>query len=349
MEQIKNGPRILLVLFIMTTRVDLSYQNSGMDLLEPYIRSGIPVSLRADNGKYWSLWGPLPHKVFADKSHKDPWTKFKVTKVNDDTINLQNTANGKYLSLWGPGENIFPRKPSPDQWCNFKVHKVDGKLVLQNTANGKFLARYCCVEGKNAMRADRQHIDTFTKFLVESGSILPVTEEIIDVTWGSTNDFVNNMRPKIVASDTGTNWGSEPLQQDLSVSWALTESSETSWEHGWGITAGIKFTKNFSPIPIGFGSSLELSLELNYNGKKAGNEGRSTTTTISKTSHVTIPPGKKVTASLMINLVENAEVPFTARIRRTCEGVTQEFTERGTWRGVVQFDSNIVITESDLV
>ena len=179
--------------------------------------------------------------------------------------------------------------------------------------------------------------------------MLPITEEIIDVNWGSTKDFAN-MRPTAVASKTVTNHGSEPAEMELTVSWSLTESSETSWEHGWGVTAGIKFTKNFSPVPgTGFGSSLEVSLEVNYNGKKAGNEGQSKTKTISETTRVTVPSGKKVTATLMVSMVENANIPFTATIRRTSELGVQEFTERGTWKGVVQFDSNVLIREYDVL
>ena len=114
------------------------------------------------------------------------------------------------------------------------------------------------------------------------------------------------------------------------------------------MTAGIKFTQNFSPVPS-TGPSLEVSLELNYNGKKAGNEGNSKTKTISETTRVTVPSGKKVTATLMVSMVENANIPFTATIRRTSELGVQEFTERGTWKGVVQFDSNVLIREYDVL
>ena len=112
------------------------------------------------------------------------------------------------------------------------------------------------------------------------------------------------------------------------------------------LTAGIKFTQNFSPVPS-TGPSLEVSLELNYNGKKAGNEGNSKTKTISETTRVTVPSGKRVTANLMVRMVRNAEIPFTALIRRTSELGAQHFLERGTWKGVIQFTSDLIIQEYD--
>ena len=132
-------------------------------------------------------------RIEAKKAHKDPYTKFDIIKVDNNTIRLKYSWNGQYLGISAEND-IFARKSSPDIHCNFLVYEVDGKLVLKSVWNGKFVARV-----NNRLRADREHIDEHTKFLVETGSILPITEEIIDVNWGSTNDFAN-MRPTAVTS-----------------------------------------------------------------------------------------------------------------------------------------------------
>ena len=110
-----------------------------MDLLEPYMKSGLGIALKASNGKFWTRWGGW--EIRAAKENKDPYTKFDIIKVDNNTIRLKNSDNEQYLTRWS-AIYIYARKASPDIYCNFLVYEVDGKLVLKNVSNGKFVARY---------------------------------------------------------------------------------------------------------------------------------------------------------------------------------------------------------------
>ena len=67
-----------------------------MELLEPYIRSGLGIAIKADNGKYLTREGPVG--LVFKKSVKDPYTVFDIEKVDDNTISLKNRSNGYYVS-----------------------------------------------------------------------------------------------------------------------------------------------------------------------------------------------------------------------------------------------------------
>ena len=144
-----------------------------------------------------------------------------------------------------------------------------------------------------------------------------------------------------------------PFTLLIILEWTFTETSETSWERAWGITTGFTYSA-WAEVSASFlgggasaGASWELSLEVNYNGKKGGNNGTSKTTTIRDTTAMTVPSKKKVTASLLVELLEDAAIPFTATIRRTSEIGTTFTTARGTWLGVMKLNSMIHINEED--
>ena len=71
-----------------------------MKLLEPHITSGLGVALKADNGMYLTIKvnDEVFQHIYADKSHKDFYTKFIVEKVDNRTIRLRNNLTKSYLS-----------------------------------------------------------------------------------------------------------------------------------------------------------------------------------------------------------------------------------------------------------
>ena len=118
-----------------------------MKLLEPHITSGLGVALKADNGMYLTIKvnDEVFQHIYADKSHKDFYTKFIVEKVDNRTIRLRNNLTKSYLSkdfgIFANQSYIVALKRVADENCNFRVFDVDGKLALRNVENGKFLSR----------------------------------------------------------------------------------------------------------------------------------------------------------------------------------------------------------------
>lgn len=88
-----------------------------MDLLRSHIISGLGVTFKADNGKYWSVQGGGLHpevaamlipkariaaefryNIEAVKAIKDPMCKFWIEKVNGNTIRIKSDYKRLYLS-----------------------------------------------------------------------------------------------------------------------------------------------------------------------------------------------------------------------------------------------------------
>ena len=321
-------------------------KNDAMDLLEPHIVSGLGLALQATNDGYWSRHIPPnndPPLILAHDDIKSPKTKFLIEKVGDNIIRMVDDYSGKYLYT-DDRLYLWADKISPDTDCNFEVYEFEGKLVLRHPVTQKFL---------NSMKPIPQvpfflvfasdGVCESCRFEIETAAILPVKEEITSLTWGELD--LGNLTPKLAASKTVVNSGSETAQETVSVKWSYTESSETVWEVGWGVTTGVSFTQSINAILEE--ESFTFSLEVNFNGKKGGNYGESKTMEISESTTVKIPAGKKVTVNLMVNIKEDSVVPYEAEIRRTSEIGTQEFTERGIWKGVMKFDSYLTIEESD--
>ena len=326
-----------------------------MDLLEPHIRSGLGVSFMAVNDQYWTVWHYYwsdIDNIEASKATKDRFCVFVIEKVDDDTILLKSDWNGKYLSIYYRGNSeshsIEAGKDQSDEFCKFRVYNVDGKIVLKSVASGRYLSVFGR-SGKGMIEAVKNGIDRYTKFVVETGAIAPVHEKILSISWGD-QEFVENLQPSIVAKKTVVNNASSIAEQEVSLEWSLAKTSTTSWQHAWGVTAGVKYTSNWGGVAgIGFGNSLEISLQVNYNGNKGGSDATTVMTKIQQTTKVKIQSGKKVTLKLVVQMIRDASIPFVATIERTSEkfGVTT-FDENGTWKGVLLFGSRVEITEEDL-
>eukprot|EP00111_Clytia_hemisphaerica_P015783 TCONS_00046602-protein len=136
----------------------------------------------------------------------------------------------------------------------------------------------------------------------------------------------------------------------LMSSGSKNPSKEHKREHAWGITAGISYTSSAS-VNVGVAeasTSLTVSAEVNYNGKKGGNQGKTTSFKVHDTTTVTIPAGKYATVKFKVTIINDAKIPFVATIKRTSEAGIQIITQKGTWNGVMVVDSFIEVQERPL-
>jgi len=320
-----------------------------MDLLSLHIKSGLGVSFKADNGKYLSVVRRSGGKrnIEAVNDNKDYWTKFTIVKVDDDHVYLK-AADGKYLSrIYRRGvNNIEAAKSYPDVFCKFRVFEADGKVVFK-ADNGRFLSRRRRRGGRENIEAAKGGLDKHTKFIVETGSTIPVREEIESISWGTyTGPTDININPKVVKTFTTRNTGSRDAVKQFTFDESIETSQETSWEHSWGVSLGVSYTFT-AGVNIGVASassSLSYSAEVRYDGKKGGNSGKTKTLSLQDQTTVTIPPKKRVVVSYVVK-IDNAEIPFTATIKRTSEVGVTRIKEKGTWKGVIVFDSYIDIVE----
>ena len=323
---------------------------TGLDILEPHIRSGLGVSFKGDNRKYLSVIGRSGgvRNIEAEKGNKDFWTKFTIEKIDNYNVYLKS-ADNKYLSrIHRNGvDHIEAAKSTRDKHCIFRVFDVNGKVSLR-ADNGKFVSRIYRGD-QNNMEAAKGSADIYTQLIVETGSITPVKEVIESISWGTYTAPVD-INPTVIGSLQQRNGGSRDLVKNFVFEKTIQTTQVTNWEHSWGVTAGISYTAT-AGINVGVASgstSLTLSAEVRYDGKKGGNKGETKTTKFSDKTTVTIPPKKWVTVNFMVKKVNNAEVPFTATIKRTSEVGVSRITQKGVWRGIMVLDSYIEVIERNL-
>ena len=320
-----------------------------MTLLEPHITSGLGVSFKADNDRYVSVVGRSGRrKIEAQKEYKDPWTKFTIEKIDNDNIYLK-AIDGRYLSRVHRGgvDFIEAAKWSPDSACKFRVYEIEGKIVFK-ADNNKYLGRVYRSSQQN-IEAAKWSVDPTARFIVETGALLPVKEEIESIEWGKAS-IPTDTEPKVIAEKGQRNPGSREIVKNFIFERTLTTTQSTNWEHSWGVTTGISFTSE-AGVSVGAASaktSLTLSAEISYNGKKGGNEGKTNSLKLSDQTTVFIPPGKFVKVKFMATTVQGVIIPFTATIKRTSEiGVTR-IKEKGEWKGVMVYNSYIDVEERNI-
>jgi hypothetical protein len=267
-----------------------------------------------------------------------------IEKVDNNTIRLK-AHNNKYLSRVDDEVPTHLRadRTNKDVHSLFDVYEDGGKLVLKSQSNSLFVS---VIQPHNVVEAAKAGIDESCRFVVETGSITPVKEQIMSVTMGGLSN-PQKMRPTIAATRSVSNRAKSDVTKTVTMEWSQTKTQETNWEHGWGVTSGLKLSSSFGIKGIG-SVDAEVSLEINFNGKKGGNAGKSETTTFTESTTLIVPPDTKMTTQLIVQKDDAAEVPFTAVIRRTSELGQQEWEERGIWKGVMVLKTMLEVTEERL-
>jgi len=348
-------------------------QGDGIAVLEPFIKSGLGIALKANTGKYISItWRRIDnyrydeHVMEARSTSKSEYSKILVEKISGGYVKLKLPLYNKYLcaferSSYDWGRNIYllgwygyPKLPKD---CQFKVYQVKGNTVAFYSEKWKmFLGRIYRWErmwgdddSRENIEAVTSGIESATKFTVSTGSVTPVKEEIVSMQWGN---YVgpSSVSPTLVSTRVRKNGGSKAITDVFGFEKSIKRTQETNWEHAWGITAGISYTSSAS-VNVGVAeasTSLTVSAEVNYNGKKGGNQGKTTTFKVHDKTTVIIPAGKYVTVKYKVTIINDAKIPFVATIKRTSEAGIQIITQKGTWKGVMVVDSFIEVEERPL-
>ena len=119
---------------------------ASKDVREPYTcfmvskasGTGNQIVLKADNGKYLTLWGSEPRIVRCTKTSIDEWCIFSVYDAGDGYIALQG-RDSKFISRWG-SVDLKEGKEGIDQYCKLKPgygSLVDPKFEILKVEAGK--------------------------------------------------------------------------------------------------------------------------------------------------------------------------------------------------------------------
>ena len=176
--------------------------------------------------------------------------------------------------------------------------------------------------------------------------MVPVTETILNITWHDASNLyavANGMNALTVETRTIDNMlSSVPVSKQFSFKKTMTTSQETGWETSFGIHTGLTYSASFSFF--GVTASSQLSLDINYNGKRHANMGSSKAIEITEETSVEVPAGKKMLVKFIVD--ENkSKSKFTATVKRTSDLGTTIFDVDGTWQGVFAFNSMTTVED----
>ncbi|XP_039525129.1 uncharacterized protein LOC120477550 [Pimephales promelas] len=307
---------------------------AGFGPLEAYIGAEEGVALQSDNGQFLSCID-RSNNIEAAKSTKDPWCKFIVEKVNDSKVRLKD-QRGVYLSrIHRSGVNhIEAAKAKPDECCEFSVFTRNGKAVFR-ADNGLFLSR--CFRGNQNIEAVKEGVDECCEFTLSIGDIISPRFEIVDIDFGKIPDLSD--KPSVVKSDCYINESSVNQSHTFKLNWTDTVTNTTTWTHTWGLSSTLS-----SDFKL-----LSFQVTISYSGEYGTSSSKEKSISMSEETTITIPPKTKITMKLMVNKDDNAEIPFTATIKKTkANGEVEKFTENGTWKGVAYENVKLKIEEANV-
>lgn len=140
------------------------------------------------------------------------------------------SADNQYLSRINRGDvnNIEAVKPSADPFCKFRVFGAGDKVILK-ADNGCFLSRIYR-DGQQNIEAAKEAADEFTKLIVETGSVVPVKEEIVSITWRNVKVDAK-VSPTVIGTQTIRNAGNENIEKEFTFEKDLETHQETTWNN----------------------------------------------------------------------------------------------------------------------
>jgi len=319
--------------------------NAGvMDDLAPYFTSQLGIAFKCENNKYMSVVYRHGHYgVECAKSYKDDWTRFKIYNMGGNRIALQG-HNGRYVGRVYYSSSKQPMrsdKSSRDGTTILRVYKQSNGKISLRADNNRFLS---CIYRSDAyyVEAVKYGVDSWSEFKFETGSLVPVQEEILDIKFDMPS-LTNKGRVAVIGEDQIPNYGSRDVIKTFKFIKKVSQTQSTTWEHSWGITTGVSFTYGFSKIASG-----TATMTVSYNGKHSKTNAKTNEVTIEDSTTVHCPPHTRCKAELMIKEIPNIPVPFVATVKRTDDLGSHIFTERGTWIGQIFKSSYIKVTEQKL-
>ncbi|XP_058873540.1 uncharacterized protein LOC131724794 [Acipenser ruthenus] len=304
--------------------------------LESYIGAEEGVAFKADNNMFWScIERSNIYNIEAAKSTKDAWCRFLVSKAPNGKILLRD-RRGVYLSRIDRSgiQHIEAAKTNPDKYCEFSIFTEDGKVVLQ-ADNGRFISRIYR-ENQN-IEAAKEGPDECCRFSTTIGDIISPTFQIVKVDFGKVPDLID--KPSVVSCDVYVNRTSVKQQHTFSLTWETKVTETTSWKHAWGFSSTVSADVLFA--------SVEATVS--YNGEYGKESTKEKTISQSRSTEVTVPPHTKITAKLIAHKDDDAEIPFTATVKKVkSDGRVEILKEEGTWKGVLYENVMIEVDEEQL-
>ncbi|XP_078520286.1 uncharacterized protein LOC144785039 [Lissotriton helveticus] len=307
----------------------------GLGALEVFLDTEEGAAFITDNDMYMSCNGDSSCSVIHTVEQKDPSCKFQLSLVPSGKVLLQD-YRGLYLSSVPPNGVCFlePDCPAADALCEFEPYYEDEKVALK-AANGMFLGRV--FHRHHYIEPSRLNPDECCRFRLVLGDLLCPAFEITDVDLGSLSKV--KCQPCIVKKETFVNRTEMPQNHVFNLMWEMKAVDTTTWSRAWGMDS--KSTFNFTLLGIEGTVSYNGTYQKTAPFRRNIREERSST--------VNVLPNRRATAHLVVSKQENAEVPFTATVKKVrADGNSIITHENGKWKGLVYDNVTLEVKQEDL-
>ena len=302
------------------------------------------MSLKAANSRYLTRVNRSRRQAIdAARETRAPSTRFEASAL-DGKLVLKGD-NGRYLSrIYRDNQYLEADKEKIDICCQFRVFSVGNGFIALQGDNDMFVSMI--QRGKHSsIEISKEGIDEDCKFMPGIGDLIPPKFEIVHITWDKSAASVN-YQPSMAVSDTYNNGGSNPVDQEFTLSWEEGSTQTTTWKRPWGVEfKDIHRTR----LPETFIAMHEFSIHLSYNVEYGTTSSVDTTTKLERKIPLHAAAKQKTVVSLIVKKADDVTIPFTAKIKRTkANGTVDIFEEEGTWRGTAYQNADINIEEFPL-
>ena len=230
----------------------------------------------------------------------------------------------------------------------FHVYPQDDgrKVVLKQ--DGKYLDR----------RYDRgydyefcESVNIGTNAIVELDvAALDVTIEFNEVEL-HTDQVINDgsWTPRQVSEFHAVNPSGATITKTGTFNFEETSTESTTWEDSFGAMAsGSAGAGGLTGLVVEWQASAEVS----YDFKKGKTKETSRTTSYSEEIQIEVPPYSDIQAVMVLYEMQDAEIPFTAKITKSWikndVRHTVDLVEKGVWSGVLYHRTEVITTETKL-
>lgn len=220
----------------------------------------------------------------------------------------------------------------------------DGSIALK-CSNGRYL-KYDAIKTRDSDAScpvliqdmcDEVGICDQCKFYPEVGSVDPVYIEIMSIDWGEVDGAIIT-NPSIVAKDQQDNYSDETVELQMKVMFTDSTADTTIWENAWGFEFGAEST-TIIKIPFVGEEDITISAKMSYNGKYGTSNTVTDTVTIEKTATYPCPGRHRCFYNMIGRHLDNQQVPYTARVKKTVGSKVEEWNESGVWTGLKTYDT----------
>ncbi|XP_032372172.1 natterin-3 [Etheostoma spectabile] len=261
----------------------------------------------SEAGFYNPEKGPHCFYPYNEKEHRD--SPFEIL-VNKDNFEVLEWKDGSYGSV---PENAIETVPGSKIYVGKNKYGL-GKVDVKNKA---FFLPW---EGKESWYKNYQVL-TFNKEVIR--------EDISDVKYKTDGVKVIQSPPETIQTSVLTNKDCEPVKETTTL--LKTTQKEERWDTSFSLTVGAT-TSIKTEIPFIVEGKIELKAEATFQFTNGTTRTESTTQTVSVEAY--IPPNHTCRVR-MVGYKYTADIPYTARLRRTYRhGETRWTSISGTCKSV---------------